>query len=61
MVGALGGMGGASAFGPKADIQVLKLTKDPVIGFVPPTGLWSSLRCSRPGVLCRLSGPALGD
>jgi preprotein translocase subunit SecG len=26
LVGALGGMGGASAFGPKADIQVLKLT-----------------------------------
>jgi preprotein translocase subunit SecG len=26
LVGALGGMGGASAFGPKADIHVLKLT-----------------------------------
>ena len=26
LVGALGGMGGASAFGPKADVQVLKLT-----------------------------------
>ncbi len=34
LVGALGGMGGASAFGPKADIQVLKLTIGLAIAWV---------------------------
>ena len=34
LVGALGGMGGASAFGPKADIQVLKLTIGLAVGWV---------------------------
>jgi preprotein translocase subunit SecG len=34
LVGALGGMGGASAFGPKADIHVLKLTIGLAIAWV---------------------------